>query len=214
MIFIEIRCDKCQTVGISRHCFYAHKLREELKAQGWKCIADGGKDYCPKCKPRPARSVARSHHADVARRSRATAERSRSRISDGARVLPPRHEAAEGLVELAHRAPHRGRDGSSGGVALAPSHVRLDARERGLGSPVDAPGSGRVARSQVGLDYRAIRSPGGGNDRPSRTRNDVTAVSRRIENPARHTGFEPVAFGSGDRGNPRCRPRGYGRGDT
>lgn len=52
MIFIEIRCDKCQTVGISRHCFYAHQLREELKAQGWKCIADGGKDYCPKHKPR------------------------------------------------------------------------------------------------------------------------------------------------------------------
>ena len=50
MIFIEIRCDKCQTVGISRHCFYAHQLRQELKAQGWKCIEAGGKDYCPKCK--------------------------------------------------------------------------------------------------------------------------------------------------------------------
>lgn len=52
MIFIEIRCDKCQTIGISRHRFYAHQLREELKVQGWKFIADGGKDYCPKHKPR------------------------------------------------------------------------------------------------------------------------------------------------------------------
>lgn len=34
MMFIEIRCDKCQTVGISRHCFYAHQLRQELKGQG------------------------------------------------------------------------------------------------------------------------------------------------------------------------------------
>lgn len=52
MIFIEIRCDKCQIVGISRACFYAHQLRQELKTQGWKCIEAGGKDYCPKCKPR------------------------------------------------------------------------------------------------------------------------------------------------------------------
>lgn len=52
MIFIEIRCDKCQTVGISRACFYAHQLRQELKAQGWKYIEAGGKDFCPKHKPR------------------------------------------------------------------------------------------------------------------------------------------------------------------
>jgi len=27
-------------------------MREELKAKGWKHVAEGGKDYCPKCKPR------------------------------------------------------------------------------------------------------------------------------------------------------------------
>jgi transketolase N-terminal domain/subunit len=52
MIFIEIRCDKCQIVGISRACFFAHQLRKELKAQGWKYIEAGGKDFCPKHKPR------------------------------------------------------------------------------------------------------------------------------------------------------------------
>jgi hypothetical protein len=33
-------------------CFYAHQMREELKAVGWKHVAEGGKDFCPKCKPR------------------------------------------------------------------------------------------------------------------------------------------------------------------
>jgi hypothetical protein len=52
VIFIEVRCDKCGSVGLSRRCFYAHQIREELKKAGWKHIADGGKDFCPKCKPR------------------------------------------------------------------------------------------------------------------------------------------------------------------
>jgi len=52
VIFIEVRCDKCGSVGLSRRCFYAHVMREELKAKGWKHIAEGGKDFCPKCKPR------------------------------------------------------------------------------------------------------------------------------------------------------------------
>jgi len=33
-------------------CFYAHQMREELKAKGWKHVSDGGKDFCTKCKPR------------------------------------------------------------------------------------------------------------------------------------------------------------------
>ena len=65
MIFIEIRCDKCQTVGISRHCFYAHQLRQELKGQGWKCIEAGGKDFCPKCKPRRKRRPRFSTYVEV-----------------------------------------------------------------------------------------------------------------------------------------------------
>ena len=52
MIFIEVRCDKCGKVGLSRRCFYAHQMREELKTSGWKHVAEGGKDFCPKCKPR------------------------------------------------------------------------------------------------------------------------------------------------------------------
>ena len=52
MIFIEVRCDKCGSVGLSRRCFYAHQMREELKKAGWKHVAEGGKDFCPKCKPR------------------------------------------------------------------------------------------------------------------------------------------------------------------
>ena len=51
MIFIEVRCDKCGSVGLSRRCFYAHQMREELKKAGWKHVAEGGKDFCPKCKP-------------------------------------------------------------------------------------------------------------------------------------------------------------------
>ena len=31
MIFIEVRCDKCGSVGLSRRCFYARQMREELK---------------------------------------------------------------------------------------------------------------------------------------------------------------------------------------
>jgi hypothetical protein len=27
-------------------------MREELKKAGWKHVAEGGKDFCPKCKPR------------------------------------------------------------------------------------------------------------------------------------------------------------------
>jgi hypothetical protein len=27
MIFIEVRCDKCGSVGLSRRCFYAHQLQ-------------------------------------------------------------------------------------------------------------------------------------------------------------------------------------------
>ena len=50
MIFIEVRCDKCGSVGLSRRCFYAHQMREDLKAAGWKHVAEGGKDFCPKCK--------------------------------------------------------------------------------------------------------------------------------------------------------------------
>jgi hypothetical protein len=42
VIFIEVRCDKCGSVGLSRRCFYAHQMREELKAKGWKHIAEGG----------------------------------------------------------------------------------------------------------------------------------------------------------------------------
>jgi len=52
MIVIEIRCDKCQIVGISRASAFAHLLRQELKAQRWKVAMVGGKDFCPKCKPR------------------------------------------------------------------------------------------------------------------------------------------------------------------
>jgi hypothetical protein len=52
MIFIEVRCDECGSVGLSRHCFYAHQMREELRAEGWRHVAEGGKDFCPKCKPR------------------------------------------------------------------------------------------------------------------------------------------------------------------
>ena len=52
MIFIEVRCDKCGSVGLSRRCFYAYRMREELKAKGWKHVAEGGQDFCPKCKPR------------------------------------------------------------------------------------------------------------------------------------------------------------------
>ena len=29
-----------------------HALLVELKAKGWKHVAEGGKDFCPKCKPR------------------------------------------------------------------------------------------------------------------------------------------------------------------
>jgi len=47
----EVRCDKCGSVGLSRRCFYAHQMREDLKAAGWKHVAEGGKDFCPKCKP-------------------------------------------------------------------------------------------------------------------------------------------------------------------
>jgi len=50
VIFIEVRCDKCGSVGLSRRCFYAHQMREELKKTGWKHVAEGGKDFCPKCK--------------------------------------------------------------------------------------------------------------------------------------------------------------------
>lgn len=34
------------------------EARRCIQAQGWKCIEAGGKDYCPKCKPRrkPRRS--------------------------------------------------------------------------------------------------------------------------------------------------------------
>ena len=59
MIFIEVRCDKCGSVGLSRRYLYTHHLFtpyplmcEELKTQGWKHVAEGGKDFCPKCKPR------------------------------------------------------------------------------------------------------------------------------------------------------------------
>ena len=52
MIFIEVRCDKCGSVGLSRRCFYAHVMRQELKATGWKYFEAGGQDFCPKCKPR------------------------------------------------------------------------------------------------------------------------------------------------------------------
>ena len=38
MIFIEVRCDKCGSVGLSRRCFYAHQMREELKKAGWKHV--------------------------------------------------------------------------------------------------------------------------------------------------------------------------------
>ena len=34
MIFIEVRCDKCGSVGLSRRCFYAHVMREELVQLG------------------------------------------------------------------------------------------------------------------------------------------------------------------------------------
>jgi ssDNA-binding Zn-finger/Zn-ribbon topoisomerase 1 len=44
--------ESCGSVGLSRRCFYAHQMREELKNVGWKHVAVGGKDFCPKCKPR------------------------------------------------------------------------------------------------------------------------------------------------------------------
>ena len=44
MIFIEVHCDKCGSVGLSRRCFYAHQMREELKKAGWKHVAEGGKE--------------------------------------------------------------------------------------------------------------------------------------------------------------------------
>jgi hypothetical protein len=52
VIFIVVRCDKCESVVLSRRCFYAHQMRQELKATGWKYFEAGGQDFCPKCKPR------------------------------------------------------------------------------------------------------------------------------------------------------------------
>ena len=52
MIFTEVRCDKCGSVGLSRRCFYARQMREELKKSGWNCSVESGKDFCPECKPR------------------------------------------------------------------------------------------------------------------------------------------------------------------
>jgi hypothetical protein len=52
MIWIEIRCDKCGIVGISRSFAYAHQLRAELKKQGWTHRESGSKDFCPRHKPR------------------------------------------------------------------------------------------------------------------------------------------------------------------
>ena len=63
MIFTEVRCDKCGSVGLSRRCFYARLMREELKKAGWK-HAEGGKDFCPECKPR--RKPRRSSRTTVA----------------------------------------------------------------------------------------------------------------------------------------------------
>ena len=70
MIFIEVRCDKCGSVGLSRRCFYAHQMREELKKAGWKHVAEGGKDFCPKCKPR--RPMTRPLHRQERAAMRAT----------------------------------------------------------------------------------------------------------------------------------------------
>ena len=52
MVVIEIRCDKCGSRGISTSSTYAHQLRQGLKEDGWKVAQPGGKDFCPKCKPR------------------------------------------------------------------------------------------------------------------------------------------------------------------
>lgn len=52
MIVLEIRCDECQTAGMTRPHSYAHQLRQALRRREWKCTEAGGKDYCPKCKPR------------------------------------------------------------------------------------------------------------------------------------------------------------------
>jgi hypothetical protein len=49
--WLEVRCAECGSV-LLRRCFYAHQMREELKKAGWKHVAEGGKDFCPKCKPR------------------------------------------------------------------------------------------------------------------------------------------------------------------
>lgn len=57
MIVISIQCDKCKTIGISRASAFAHQLREELKKQKWKHVELGGKDYCPKCRPRKKKRV-------------------------------------------------------------------------------------------------------------------------------------------------------------
>lgn len=52
MIWIEVRCDKCGTVGLSRAGCPAHVMRHELVALGWKHFEMGGKDFCRKHWPR------------------------------------------------------------------------------------------------------------------------------------------------------------------
>ena len=47
MIFIEVRCDKCGSVGLSRRCFYAHQMREELKAKGVEARCRGRAGLLP-----------------------------------------------------------------------------------------------------------------------------------------------------------------------
>jgi len=45
-----------ETVAIASAIYWswwrARDMRGELKKTGWKHVAEGGKDFCPKCKPR------------------------------------------------------------------------------------------------------------------------------------------------------------------
>lgn len=65
MVVIEIRCDKCGSRGISTSSTYAHQLRQGLKEDGWKVAQPGGKDFCPKCKPRRKRRPRFSTYVEV-----------------------------------------------------------------------------------------------------------------------------------------------------
>jgi hypothetical protein len=48
MILLLIRCNTCKAerIGAWKR---PHLMRRRLAARGWRHVAAGGKDYCPKC---------------------------------------------------------------------------------------------------------------------------------------------------------------------